>query len=132
MLSRDIHTEIFAEGGWDKRIQAEIAAALVHALEYKEYKVRSSVVRIFTGVIAQGALLGFHEIFIVTEIFPEGFRDKIFDTKIVAALVRALGNSHSDVSVFGGPELNPGSGALEFFTAAVAQGALLCCMGYYR
>ena len=65
MFSRDIHTKIFAEGGWDKRIQAEITAAVVRALEYEEYNVRSSAVRILTGVIAQGALLCFHEIFML-------------------------------------------------------------------
>ena len=52
---------------------------------------------------------------IVTEIFPEGMRDKIFDTKIIAALGRALGDSFS----------SPRRSAVEFFTAALAQGVLL-------
>ena len=56
---------------------------------------------------------------IVTEIFTEGIRDKIFDTEIVAALGRALG--HSDYSAR--------SSTVEFFTAALAQGALLCFHG---
>ena len=56
---------------------------------------------------------------IVTEIFPDGIQDKIFDTKIVAALGRALGDSfHS-----------PRQSAVEFFTAALVQGALLCFHG---
>ena len=53
---------------------------------------------------------------IVTDIFPEGIRDKIFDTKIVATLGCALGHSDSSAR----------SSAVEFFTAALAQGVLLC------
>ena len=53
---------------------------------------------------------------IIAEIFPEGFRDKIFDAEIVAALGRALGHSDSSAR----------SSAVKFFTAALAQGALLC------
>ena len=55
-----------------------------------------------------------------TKIFAEGFRDKIFDTGIVAALVRALGDINSSV----GPR------AVNFFTAVIAQGALCCFDGY--
>jgi hypothetical protein len=47
------------------------------------------------------------------EITTEGFRDKIFNTKIVAALGRAL--SDTDYMVTGS--------AVEFFSAATAQGA---------
>ena len=63
MFSRDIQTEIFAEGVWDKRVQTEIAAALVRALKYEGQRFESNVVNILTGVISQGALLFFHEIF---------------------------------------------------------------------
>ena len=68
------------------------------------------------------------------EIFPEGIRDKIFDTEIVAALVRTLGDSDFDAHVHR-PRLSdadPECGPVEFFIVALAQGALLCCMGYYR
>ena len=58
-FSRHIHTEIFAEGGWDKRVQAEIVAALGRALNHEKPYVRSSVVQILTGAVAQGALLFF-------------------------------------------------------------------------
>ena len=52
---------------------------------------------------------------IVTDIFPEGIWDKVFDTKIVAALGRALGDSFP----------SPRRSAVEFFTSALAQGVLL-------
>jgi hypothetical protein len=48
-------------------------------------------------------------------MFAEGFRDKVFDNEIIAALGRALGHTDSIVSI---------TGAVEFFTAAMAQGAL--------
>ena len=57
-----------------------------------------------------------------TEIFADGFRDKIFDTDIVAALVHALGDTDSDVS----------SSVVKFFTAATAQGALRSFHGITR
>lgn len=47
-----------------------------------------------------------------TEIVAERFRDKIFDTEIVAAFVRALGDKDPYVR----------SGAGNFFLAAIAQG----------
>ena len=43
-----------------------------------------------------------------------GFRDKIFDAEIITALGRVLGDTNSDVR----------SSAVNFFTAAMAQGAL--------
>ena len=46
--------------------------------------------------------------------FADGFRDEIFDTKIVAALRHALANESQDLS----------NSEVEFFTAAMAQGAL--------
>ena len=49
------------------------------------------------------------------EIFPEGIRDKIFGTEIVAALVRALDDSNSYAR----------RSAVEILTAAIAQGTLL-------
>ena len=51
---------------------------------------------------------------ILTEIFAEGFRDKIFDTEMVSALGRALSDESDDLK----------NSAVEFFTAAVAQGML--------
>ena len=53
-----------------------------------------------------------------TEIFADDFRDKIFDTDIVAALGQAL----TDRSC----QLRHRDSAVEFFTAAIAQGALHC------
>ena len=49
-----------------------------------------------------------------TEIFAEGFRDKIFDTEVVAALVHALNNT----------ELSVHTSLIKFFTATIAQGVL--------
>ena len=49
-----------------------------------------------------------------TEIFAEGFRDKIFDAEMVAALGRALSNETYYLR----------STAVKIFTATVAQGAL--------
>ena len=50
-----------------------------------------------------------------TEIFVDGwFRDKIFDTEIVAALGRTLSDKTSHL----------GFSPVNFFTAALAQGAL--------
>ena len=54
-----------------------------------------------------------------TEIFAEGFRDKIFDTEIVAALGRAMSLSWSNRN-----------NVVTIFTAALAQGALCCFDGY--
>jgi hypothetical protein len=55
-----------------------------------------------------------------TEIFPDGFRDKIFDTETVATIGRALEGSDKSTR----------QSAVKFFTAAAAQGALLCFYGY--
>ena len=49
-----------------------------------------------------------------TENFAEGFRDKIFDTEIVAALGHVLSNEASYLR----------RSVIEFFTAALAQGVL--------
>ena len=51
-----------------------------------------------------------------TKIFAAGFRDKIFDTEIVAALGCALSDTDTNVR----------SSMIEFFTAAVVQGAPHC------
>ena len=51
-----------------------------------------------------------------TEIFAEGFRDKLLDTETIAAFIRALHDEYDDVR----------SSAVKLFTAAMAQGALLC------
>ena len=51
-----------------------------------------------------------------TQIFAEGFRDKIFDTETFAALGRALGDKSFDIRIK----------VVELFTVAMAQGALHC------
>jgi uncharacterized membrane protein YcaP (DUF421 family) len=56
-----------------------------------------------------------------TDMFAEGFRTKIFDTAIIAALGRALGDKDSNVR----------SSAVNFFTAAAAQGMLHCFHGTF-
>ena len=56
-----------------------------------------------------------------TEIFPEGFRDKIFNTEIIAALGCALSNESMYFR----------DGVVNFFTAATAQGALCCFYGIF-
>ena len=54
-----------------------------------------------------------------TETIVEGFRDIIVDPEIVAALVGALGDEDSYAR----------RGAVNFFTATIAQGVLSCCHG---
>ena len=64
--------------------------------------------------MAQGVLhfwWGIH-----TEIFAEGFRDKIFNTEIITALRYALRDR----------DFNVRSSTVNFFTAAMAQGVLRC------
>jgi len=113
LLSWDIHTtEIFAEGFRDKIFDTEIVAALVRALGDTFYGVSTGRINFFTVAMAQGALHCFDGRFILK--YAEGFRDKIFDTEIVAALGRALGDKESNVR----------RSAVEIFTYAVAQGAL--------
>ena len=58
---------------------------------------------------------------IQTEIIAEGFRDKICDTEIVAALVHALGDMYYDVR----------KRAVKFFTITMTQGALSCFHGIF-
>ena len=113
MLLRDIHTKVYTEGLWDKIFDTEMVAALGRALSDEDYFVRMSVLHAFTGVMAQGALR-FFLLGIPTKTYAEGFRDKIFDTEIVAAVGRALGDRSSGVR----------SSAVKIFTAAMAQGAL--------
>ena len=52
-----------------------------------------------------------------TNVFSEGFRDKIFNTEIIAALGNALSDKTSRYN-------HLRISAVNFFTAAVAQGAL--------
>ena len=56
---------------------------------------------------------------ILTEIFAEGFWDKMFDTEIIAVLGHALRDPHAGVRM----------GTVKVFTAAMAQGVLRC---FYR
>jgi HEAT repeat protein len=114
LFSRDIRTEIVADDFWDKLFDTEILAALVHALSDEDSDIKRHVVKIFTSAIPRGTPHCFHNIH--TEIVAEGFRDKIFDTEIVAALVHALGDKDSYVK----------SSAGYFFTAAIAQGVPRC------
>jgi len=65
LFARDIHTEIFAEGFWDKIFDAEIIATLGRALGDTDSNVRSSAVKFFTAATAQGALRCFHATFIL-------------------------------------------------------------------
>ena len=58
---------------------------------------------------------------IYTNISAEVFRDKIFDTEIVAALGRALCHKESNIR----------SNAVDILTAALAQGALRCFYGIF-
>ena len=109
----DIHAEICGEGLRDRMFETEFFAILRRALDDKEAYVRSSAIAIFTAAIAQSAitsvLRGVH-----TQIFADGFRDKIFDTEIVTALVHTLHDEYLDVRW----------SAVKLFTAAIAQGAL--------
>ena len=55
---------------------------------------------------------------IPTKIFAESLWDKIFDTEVVAALGYALGDKNMNIR----------ASTINFFTAALAQGAhALCC-----
>ena len=106
-------TERFAEEFRDKIFDAEIVAALGCGLGDTNSEVRSSVVNLFTAAVAQGALLVLRDIH--TKIFAEGIRNKIFENEIVAAIRCVLvGDTHPDVR----------NSAVNFFTAAMAQGVL--------
>jgi len=50
-----------------------------------------------------------------TQILAGGFRDKIFDAAMIFALERVVNYRYSDVS-----------STIQFFTAAIGQGALRC------
>jgi hypothetical protein len=65
LFSQDIHTEIFAEGIWDKIFHTETVATLGRALGDEFSNVRGSVVEFFTAAIAQGELGCSHRIFIL-------------------------------------------------------------------
>jgi hypothetical protein len=56
-----------------------------------------------------------------TEIFADGFRDKIFDTEFVAALGRALADKDSNMK----------SSAVDIFRAAIAQGSFSSVCGLF-
>ena len=56
-----------------------------------------------------------------TEIFVEGFRDKLFDTETIAAFIRALRDEYATDDVR--------SSTIKLFTAAMAQGEAHC---FYR
>ena len=98
-----------------------MVARLGHALSAATDYEGTSVVKICTIAMAlEGALHCFYGVFNVhTDIFADGFRGKIFNTEIVAALGHALSNDTSYLR----------SSVVEFFTAAVAQGALRLLYG---
>ena len=54
--------------------------------------------------------------YIHAEIISDGFRDKIFDAEILAALGRALSDKDSDIR----------RNAVNFFTSTITQGAPRC------
>ena len=72
------------------------------------------MVKFFTAAIAQGTLHFFLQD-IPTKMFAEGLWDKIFVTGTIAALGHALGDK----------DFNIRTSMVKFFTAAIAQGALL-------
>ena len=65
MFVRYIHSEIAADGFRDKIFDAEIVAALVHALGDGDSEIRSSAVNFFTAAVAQGMPCYFHGIVIL-------------------------------------------------------------------
>jgi len=104
---------LFTEGFRDKIFDMEIVIILRRALRHKDFNIRSCAVEILTDALAQGALC-FCLWDIHTELFTEGFRDKIFDTEMVATLGHALGHEDVDIRTSG----------VEILTAALAQGVL--------
>jgi hypothetical protein len=87
---------------------------LGHALHDSNDDVRRNSMDFFIDAIAHGRSFHFHGKSIL--IFVEDFRDRIFDTEIIAALGRALKDESSDVR----------SSVVKIFTVAMAQGALHC------
>lgn len=103
----------------DKIFDTDIFATLGRALSDEDSDVRSSAVNFFTAAIAQGAPSSSQ--YIHTEIVADGFRDKIFVTETLAALVHALSEEDSDIR----------SHTVNFFTAAISQGAHCCFHGIF-
>jgi hypothetical protein len=113
LISWDIHTEIIAEGFRSKIFDTEMVATLRRALSDENCPSqipddghcyccpRSRCASLFLGDI-------------LTKIYAEGFRDRIFDTEIITALGHTLGNKDHFIR----------SSAVKFFIAATAQGAL--------
>ena len=60
MFVRCIHSEIAAGGLRDKIFDAEIVAALVHALGDEDSEIRSSAANFFTTAVVQGVPCRFH------------------------------------------------------------------------
>jgi hypothetical protein len=115
LFSRNIYTEIIAEGFRDKIFDIEIVAALVRALSNEDADIRSNVVKLFTSAVAQVAPRYFQQDLHTVKV-AEGFRDKTFDAETVTALVRALGDEDSHVR----------GGVVNILIATIAQGALSC------
>jgi len=115
LMGYSYQTIEYSEGFRDKIFDMEIVATLGHALCHQNFNIRSSVVKILIDALAQGVIC-FCLWGIYTELFTDGFQDKIFDNEMVAALGHALG--HED--------LNIRTSAVKILTAALAQG-MLCC-----
>jgi hypothetical protein len=85
LFSQDIHTEIFAEGIWDKIFHTETVATLGRALGDRDYNVRISVVEFFTAAIAQGELGCSHRIFIL-KYLQRAFGTRYFTLRLLPHL----------------------------------------------
>ena len=110
---------MFAEGIRDMIFDTETIVVLLGcALIDKAFVVRTEAMKFFIAAIAQGALHCFRG-GIHSKMFAEGVRDKIFDTKTVAALRFALVDEDSVVE------------AVKFFIAAIAQGVVHCFRGIF-
>ena len=103
-----------ADGFRDEIFDNDRLTALVRALSYADAEIAGgrNVAKIFTSAIAQGVPRCFQQD-IHAEIVTEGFRDKIFDTKILSVLVQAL-DDDSDTT----RRMN----VIKIFTSAIAQG----------
>jgi hypothetical protein len=85
LFSQDIHTEIFAEGIWDKIFHTETVATLGCALGDEFSHVRGSVVEFFTAAIAQGELGCSHRIFIL-KYLQRAFGTRYFTLRLLPHL----------------------------------------------
>ena len=92
----EIDTEIFTDGFRDKIFDTKIVAALVHALDDTSFDLRTSAVKIFTAVTAQGALSCFHGI-LTPKYSQRGFGRRYLTMRLLPHL-----HMHSAIKA-GGP-----------------------------